>query len=72
MTYNIISTGSKGNAVVINGRILIDCGVPFKALEPVKSLTELLSLLHVFDSFVKSPLGDTQRLCGDTQSSYIQ
>ena len=35
MTYNIISTGSKGNAVVINGRILIDCGVPFKALEPV-------------------------------------
>ena len=36
MTYNIISTGSKGNAVVINGRILIDCGVPFKALEPVK------------------------------------
>ena len=35
MTYNIISTGSKGNAVVINDHILIDCGVPLKALEPV-------------------------------------
>ena len=30
--YEIISTGSKGNAVVLNQFILIDCGVPFKAL----------------------------------------
>lgn len=30
--YNIIATGSKGNAVVIEHEILIDCGVPFKAL----------------------------------------
>ena len=44
MTYNIISTGSKGNAVVINGRILIDCGVPFKALEPVKKDLRLVLL----------------------------
>lgn len=29
---NIIATGSKGNAVVIEHEILIDCGVPFKAL----------------------------------------
>ena len=30
--YNIISTGSQGNAVVIEHKILIDCGVSFKAL----------------------------------------
>ena len=47
MTYNIISTGSKGNAVVINGRILIDCGVPFKALEPVKKDLRLALLTHI-------------------------
>ena len=47
MTYNIISTGSKGNAVVINGRILIDCGVPFKALEPVKKDLRLVLLTHI-------------------------
>lgn len=47
MTYNIISTGSKGNAVVINDHILIDCGVPFKALEPVKKDLRLVLLTHV-------------------------
>jgi hypothetical protein len=30
--YNIIATGSKGNAVVIDQKILIDCGVSFKVL----------------------------------------
>lgn len=33
--YNIIATGSKGNAVVIDQKILIDCGVSFKALSKV-------------------------------------
>ena len=47
MTYNIISTGSKGNAVVINDHILIDCGVPFKALEPVKKDLRLVLLTHI-------------------------
>lgn len=47
MTYNIISTGSKGNAVVINDRILIDCGVPFKVLEPVKNDLRLVLLTHI-------------------------
>lgn len=47
MTYNIISTGSKGNAVVINDRILIDCGVPLKALEPVKKDLRLVLLTHI-------------------------
>lgn len=33
MTYDILATGSSGNAVVINGEILIDIGVPYKTLE---------------------------------------
>jgi len=45
--YKIISTGSQGNAVVINNTILIDCGVHFKALrEHYKSL-KLVLLTHV-------------------------
>lgn len=32
MTYDILATGSSGNAVVIGGEILIDCGVPMKKL----------------------------------------
>ena len=47
MTYNIISTGSKGNAVVINGIILIDCGVPFKALLDVYRDLQIVLLTHI-------------------------
>lgn len=46
MTYDIISTGSRGNAVVINGDILIDCGVPFRMLEPVMKDLQLVLLTH--------------------------
>lgn len=46
MKYNIISTGSTGNAVVINGNILIDCGVPFRKLEPVVKDLKLVLLTH--------------------------
>jgi hypothetical protein len=30
--FKIVSTGSKGNAVIVGGEILVDAGVPFKAL----------------------------------------
>jgi len=46
MNYKIISTGSKGNAVVINDIILIDCGVPFKALKEVYKGLRLVLLTH--------------------------
>ena len=42
----IISTGSQGNAVVINKNILIDCGVPFKKLKDVYKDLKLVFLTH--------------------------
>lgn len=48
MTYDILATGSSGNAVVINSEILIDCGVPYKTLKRsgyIKSL-RLVLLTH--------------------------
>lgn len=57
MTYDILATGSSGNAVVINGEILIDCGVPMKKLREsgyIKSLN-LVLLTHAHgDHFNKS------------------
>lgn len=53
MTYNIISTGSKGNAVVINDQILIDCGVPYKLLKPVVKSLELVLLTHIHSDHFK-------------------
>lgn len=46
MTFDVIATGSTGNAVVVNGTILIDCGVPLKALDPVKKDLKLVLLTH--------------------------
>lgn len=46
MNYNIISTGSHGNAVVLNDYILIDCGVPFKALKKVYKDLSIVLLTH--------------------------
>lgn len=48
MNYNIIATGSKGNAVQIEKEILIDCGIPYKKLEEAHIIhdIELVLLTH--------------------------
>jgi len=57
MTYNIISSGSKGNAVVTNDYILIDCGVPFKALQPFYKKLKIVFLTHIHgDHFNKTAI----------------
>ena len=53
MNYNIISTGSKGNAVVVNNHILIDCGVPFKALKDVYKDLQIVLLTHIHTDHFK-------------------
>lgn len=47
MEYEIISSGSQGNAVVINKNILIDVGVSFKALKNVYKDLKLVLLSHI-------------------------
>lgn len=47
MTCNVIASGSKGNAVVVRGDILIDCGVPYGALKEVQNDLHLVLLTHI-------------------------
>lgn len=47
MEYEIISTGSKGNATVLNKSILIDCGVSFKKIEPYLYDLKAVLLTHI-------------------------
>lgn len=47
ISFEVISTGSKGNAVVIEDCILIDCGVPYKALQHVAPKIKLVLLTHI-------------------------
>ena len=43
---NVVASGSSGNAVIIENKILVDCGVPFKALEPFAKDLNLVLLTH--------------------------
>lgn len=55
--FKIISTGSQGNAVVIHKVILIDCGVPFKALKEYYKNLRLVLLTHIHsDHFNKTTI----------------
>ncbi len=55
--YRIIATGSKGNAVVLNTTVLVDCGVPYKAMESFVRGLKLVLLTHIHsDHFRPSTL----------------
>lgn len=47
MNYEIVSTGSNGNCVIINESIAIDIGVPFKRISPYAKNLKLVLLTHV-------------------------
>ena len=53
MEYVIISTGSKGNAVILNDEILIDCGVPYKSIKPYVKGLKLVLLTHLHSDHFK-------------------
>lgn len=57
MKYEIISTGSKGNAVIFNDIVMIDCGVSFKALREVYTRIGIVLLTHIHgDHFKKTTI----------------
>jgi L-ascorbate metabolism protein UlaG (beta-lactamase superfamily) len=57
MRYKVISTGSQGNAVIINDIILIDCGVSFKTLKDYYKKLSIVLLTHIHsDHFNKATI----------------
>lgn len=57
MKYNIIATGSRGNAIVIEDIILIDCGVSFKKLKDYYKKLQIVLLTHIHgDHFNKTTI----------------
>lgn len=44
--YKVISTGSKGNAVLYHNSILVDIGVPFSLIEPYLFDIQIVLLTH--------------------------
>lgn len=45
LNYEIIKTGSSGNAVLVNG-ILFDCGISWRMLEPFATQIDLVVISH--------------------------
>ena len=46
MTYNILGSGSSGNATIVFDHILIDCGVPFSRIAAYVKEIQLVLLTH--------------------------
>lgn len=47
MNIEIIGTGSKGNAVVLNDSIMIDCGLSMSKIRPYAKKLKLVLLTHI-------------------------
>lgn len=57
VSYEIIATGSAGNALLLDGCLLIDCGVAFKHIKPFMYQIRLVLLTHIHgDHFRPSTL----------------
>jgi L-ascorbate metabolism protein UlaG (beta-lactamase superfamily) len=52
MNYEVISTGSKGNCVVIEN-VMIDCGIPFKKMKEAGYEVDTLLLTHIHSDHIK-------------------
>lgn len=45
--YEVLATGSTGNCVIIQNKIMIDAGVSFKTVEPYLKNVKLCLLTHI-------------------------
>lgn len=52
--HTIVSTGSQGNATILNGNILIDCGVSARKLKPYIKDIRLVLLTHSHSDHFKA------------------
>ena len=53
MDYTIISTGSKGNCVIIGSKVMVDCGVSYKSIKPYVKGLQLVLLSHAHSDHIR-------------------
>lgn len=47
MKYEILKTGSKGNCIIVEDKFMLDCGVPYKVVEPYLKDIKLIFISHI-------------------------
>lgn len=47
MNYEIISTGSKGNCIILNDDFMLDCGVPYKTVKSYLKNIKYIFISHI-------------------------
>ncbi len=46
MRYNVIGSSSKGNAIVVEDILLLDCGLPYSKIKPYLNKIKLIFISH--------------------------
>jgi len=46
MRYNVISSSSKGNAIIVDDILLLDCGLPYSKIKPYLNKIKLIFISH--------------------------
>ena len=63
MTCDVIATGSKGNAVLLNGKYLFDCGIPYGRMKSKLWDLRAVFLTHIHqDHFNRATIRNIHRL----------
>lgn len=53
MNYEIINSGSDGNAILLENNILLDCGVAYKKIQPYLKNIKIIFLSHTHSDHLK-------------------
>jgi len=60
--YDVIASGSDGNAVLYHKSILVDCGVSFSSIQPYLYQLQLILLTHEHRDHIN--IETLRRICG--------
>ena len=62
MNYEILASGSKGNCLVLDGKIMIDCGIPYAKIKDKTKDLKVVCLTHQHsDHFNKATIRKLKR-----------
>lgn len=54
MNYEIISTGSKGNCIILNNEFMLDCGVSYKSIKSHLKYIKYIFISHIHSDHFKA------------------